>query len=80
MQVGAGEDYVTSRMQAYFTTMSTALAMTCHKNTYVLTKDMDNIPHDGIWEQYERPTLMKALKESAIEFSLGPRVDTVSRS
>lgn len=80
MTVGPTEVYQTSNMRAYFARMSTVLAMTCHKTTYVLTLDMEDIPHDGIWEQFERPTLMKTPKESDTQFSPGPRVDTVSRS
>jgi len=70
------KSYVISRMRKYFATMSTALAMRCHGVTYVLTKDMDNIP-EGIWEQYERPSLMRAPNDGAEPPDA--RVDTVSR-
>lgn len=78
MRLDPGEEYVRSKMRLYFARMSTAMARICHGKAHVLTKDMKNIPHDGIWEQYERPTMVNPDKEDIPGFVSPPMVDMVS--
>ncbi|KAH8667475.1 hypothetical protein BGZ60DRAFT_431709 [Tricladium varicosporioides] len=41
----------------YFTNMSTAMAQMCDIFATVMTKDINNVPQDGIWAKAEFPTL-----------------------
>lgn len=56
----------------YFEKMSEAMAISCDVAATVMTKDVNNIPQDGIWGRIEFP----ALKRTG---NPGGTVDTVSR-
>ncbi|KIX05227.1 uncharacterized protein Z518_06099 [Rhinocladiella mackenziei CBS 650.93] len=48
-----------TKQKTYFENMSRAYARNCVGATYVMTKDIHNIPTDGIWSRVEQPELQK---------------------
>ncbi len=46
-----------SERTLYFENMSRAMALDCDLSATVMTKDVDNIPMNGIWGRIEFPTL-----------------------
>lgn len=49
--------YRESQTWRYFARMSEALARMCEGTAYVLTRDENDIPRDGIWNTIELPAL-----------------------